>query len=93
MFFAIWGAWKNPLPSFTTNQKTLDTDAVDWLPWLLFFLRSLKSQKEHLLVKMGNAQGWDDLPAECVVILKLLDERRRLIISEVEKHTDVSRRR
>lgn len=73
------------------TQKTLDTDTVDWLPWLQFFLRSLKSQKEHLLVKMGNAQGWSDLPAECVTIMELLDVRRRLTIGEVEKHTGVPR--
>lgn len=26
------------------TQQTLESDTVDWLPWLHFFLRSLKSQ-------------------------------------------------
>lgn len=73
------------------TQKTLDTDTEDWLPWLQFFLRSLKSQKEHLLVKMKSAQGWGDLPSECVAIMELLEERNRLTIGDAEEHTGAPR--
>ncbi len=33
------------------TQKTLKADAVDWIPWLHFFLNSLKRQKDHLASK------------------------------------------
>ena len=73
------------------THKTLETETVDWLPWLSFFLRSLQSQKEHLRVKMDSAQGWVDLPVECVAIMELLEERNRLTIGDAEKHTGVPR--
>jgi len=73
------------------TQKTLETESVDWLPWLSFFLRSLRSQKEHLRIKVEGAQGWSDLPTECVAILNLLEERNRLTIKEAEERTGAAR--
>lgn len=40
---------------------------------------------------MNTAQGWDDLRSECVVILEQHEARRRLTISEIEKHTGAAR--
>lgn len=73
------------------TQKTLETDTVDWLPWLSFFLRSLRSQKENLRIKLDSAQGWGDLPAECAAIMELLEKRNRLTIGEAEKQTGAPR--
>ena len=46
------------------TQGTLDKEAHDWLPWLLFFLRSLKAQKDHLAAKMADNWGWESLPED-----------------------------
>jgi len=35
------------------TQLTLNRDAPDWEPWLLFFLRSLKQQKNRLAAKIS----------------------------------------
>ena len=36
------------------TQITLNNDAPDWVPWLTFFLRSLKKQKERLEAKIAR---------------------------------------
>lgn len=51
------------------TQGTLDKEAPDWLPWLSFFLRSLKAQKDHLEAKMADNRGWESLPADSVKVL------------------------
>lgn len=36
------------------TQGTLEDDNPDWLPWIRFFLTSLKSQKDHLATKVKD---------------------------------------
>lgn len=43
--------------SLRRTQTTLDSEEVHWLPWLRFFLISLKRQKDHLDVKLEAHVG------------------------------------
>ena len=73
------------------TQGTLANDAPDFEPWLLFFLRSLKKQKDHLAEKLER-----DVPVEGLhsVALKILLEARRvgqITTGEAERLTAVPR--
>jgi len=63
------------------TQKTLQGQA-DWLPWLNFFLRSLKRQKDHLKTKIPAIANYSHLPQESVLILQYLDAHARMTISD-----------
>ncbi len=63
------------------TQKTLKGE-TDWLPWLNFFLRSLKRQKDHLKAKTDTLAQYNHLSKECSVILQHLDTHGRITISE-----------
>lgn len=63
------------------TQKTLQGQA-DWLPWLNFFLRSLKRQKDHLKAKTTAIAGYSHLPQESVLIMQYLDTHARITISD-----------
>lgn len=63
------------------TQKTLNVD-TDWLPWLIFFLRSLKRQKDHLKVKVETFEQYRDLPGESVAIMQYLDAHEKITISD-----------
>jgi len=77
------------------TQKTLKGDKTDWLPWVGFFLNSLKRQKDHLAEKT-NALNYDGqysaLPYESMLIMQFVDSHHRITISDAEKLiTSVSR--
>ncbi len=67
------------------TQTTLKQDAPDWEPWLGFFLRCLKKQKENLAVKVEQVKVTSDtsMPLLSVEVLKLLGEHRRLTIAQM----------
>lgn len=69
------------------TQGTLKNDTPDWQPWLSFFLRCLKKQKDNLIAKVENenTECTDDtnLPTLSVRVLKLLNENERMTISEI----------
>ncbi len=71
------------------TQKTLKQDSPDWEPWLGFFLRCLKKQKNNLAAKIEKDRGKADitLPTLSLDILKLLQENERLTIAEIVKQT------
>ena len=71
------------------TQTTLKTDSLDWEPWLRFFLRALKKQKNNLEFKIeqGKSNNDVDLPTLSVKVLKLFDEHERLTISEIVQLT------
>lgn len=73
------------------TQSSLEKDSPDWLPWLSFFLRSLKTQKDHLQVKMAESQGWEGLPSDSVKILNYLLTHERLTVQEAEQLTQTPR--
>ncbi|MDQ6997749.1 MAG: Fic family protein [Mariprofundus sp.] len=73
------------------TQKTLKGE-TDWLPWLGFFLRSLKRQKDHLKAKTDSLEQYSHLSQECVIIMQYLDTHGRITISEAYKFiTNVSK--
>lgn len=67
------------------TQTTLKQDAPDWEPWLGFFLRCLKKQKENLAVKVEQEKvmGDNSLPLLSLEVLKLLGEHERLTIAQI----------
>jgi predicted HTH transcriptional regulator len=74
------------------TQKDLDTEHLDWNPWLLFFLRSLKRQKDRLEVKLEREKIMrSSLPQLSVSILELAKEHGRITTGEIENYTHASR--
>jgi len=57
------------------TQGTLTRDEPDFEPWLLFFLRSLKKQKDRLAEKIAREPGAEGLHPDA---RKILEEARRL---------------
>jgi Fic family protein len=76
------------------TQLTFKSTQADWEPWLGFFLRCLKKQKDRLqqrLDKEHQASIADDaLPSLSVEILKLLTLHERLTIAEIVKLTNAN---
>ena len=74
------------------TQKSLATDEVNWQSWLLFFLRSLKKQKDKLAQKLERELIFQSsLPELSVEILKLAKEHGRITTREIEKYLGASR--
>jgi Fic family protein len=74
------------------TQKDLDTENPNWNPWLLFFLRSLKRQKDRLEVKLEREKIMrSSLPQLSVSILELAKEHGRITTGEIENYTQASR--
>ena len=74
------------------TQKDLDTNNPDWNSWLLFFLRSLKRQKDRLEVKLEREKIMrSSLPELSVSILELAKEHGRITTGEIEALTQASR--
>lgn len=63
------------------TQKTLKSK-TDWLPWLNFFFRSLKRQKDHLQTKILHVEKYSHLPQESVIIMQYLEKHNRITISD-----------
>ncbi|MBA5249092.1 MAG: Fic family protein, partial [Gammaproteobacteria bacterium] len=63
------------------TQKTLNSK-VDWQPWLTFFFRSLKRQKDHLKTKTDSVEKYSHLPQECVIIMQYLEKHNRITIAD-----------
>jgi Fic family protein len=74
------------------TQTTLKTDSLDWEPWLRFFLRVLKKQKNNLefKVEQGKLNNDVELPTLSVKVLKYFDDHERLTISEIVQLTDAN---
>lgn len=64
------------------TQKTLGGDKADWIPWLTFFLNSLRRQKDHLATKIQKPSQYSALPIESVKILEYLADHERITISQ-----------
>lgn len=73
------------------TQGTLAQDEPDFEPWLLFFLRSLKKQKDRLADKLAREPRGEGLHPDA---LKMLEEARRvgrITTGEAEKLTGAPR--
>ncbi len=66
------------------TQKTLNSE-TDWMPWLSFFFRSLKRQKDHLEVKTELIEKYSDLSEECANIMQYIEYHNRINLSKACK--------
>ena len=74
--------------SLRQTQITLNDLEPNWETWIVFFLKSLKSQKENLEVKITREQFLlSQMPNMGQTILEHLHIRNRITISELEALT------
>ncbi len=77
------------------TQTTLQSDAPDWEPWIGFFLRCVKKQKDTLAARLDRewtAQGGEDeLTQLSRQVLKALREQDRLTIAQLISITGANR--
>jgi len=77
------------------TQTTLKGNAPDWEPWVGFFLRCLKKQKDNLVRRLDreNASAADesDLPELSAQVLELLRENKRQSIAQLADATGANR--
>ncbi len=73
------------------TQSTFNQAHPDWEPWLGFFLRCLKKQKDTLQKRIDeehpSPQANEALPQLSLEVLKLLKAHPRLTIAEMVQHT------
>lgn len=73
-------------------QITLDSKKPKFENWILFFLKSLKKQKDNLEKKVKTEkilqENFDDLHLE---VLKILKNHKRLAVSDIQKLTGANR--
>lgn len=73
------------------TQTTLKTAAPDWDPWIGFFLRCLKKQKDVLARRLDRERAGqvasDDLPELSVRVMELFATRERLTAPEIQDLT------
>lgn len=74
------------------TQGTLKTDNPNWQPWIVFFLRSLKQQKQRLEVKLEREKLlMAQLPELSLQILELTKSRGRITNNEAVTLTGANR--
>ena len=74
------------------TQTTIRTEAPDWQPWLLFFLRSLAEQVRHLQKKVERERiVLAAMPELQLRIVEFAREHGRVTIGEAIKLTGASR--
>ena len=74
------------------TQGTIRTGNPNWEPWLLFFLRALRQQKERLAKKIEREKlVVSSLPEHAIRILEHAREHGRVSIGEIAKLTGASR--
>jgi Fic family protein len=74
------------------TQTTLFLPQTNWQSWLVFFLKSLKRQKDNLEIKVNREHILlNQQPESFQVILDLLQSRGRITVGELEKLTTYSR--
>lgn len=74
------------------TQITLKAEEPDWEPWLVFFLRSLKKQKDNLLRKVEREHYFlQAIPQLATEILELVKENGRITTGEILLLTQAKR--
>ena len=75
------------------TQATLGDDKTDWIPWLRFFLTSLKRQKDHLTAKldMHLSEGYKHLSAESILLLEYVTKHGRITTAEAHSLLNIPR--
>ena len=74
------------------TQATLKSENPDWEPWVSFFLRCLKKQKDNLVAKLERERILAEaLPPLSQKVLSLLKQHGRLTISDLEQLTGANK--
>ena len=74
------------------NQVTIRTDAPNWQPWVVFFLRALQQQMRRLAKKVETrGDRACALPELSMRIIEFAREHGRVTISDIVKLTGTSR--
>lgn len=75
------------------TQTTLDDDNPDWLPWLRFFLTSMKRQKDHLVAKieMHLSDQYMDLSPESAQVVEYVNKHGRITTSKAQSLLGIPR--
>ncbi len=78
--------------SLRRTQRTIRTEAPDWNPWLEFFLKALRHQKQRLERKMERERMMlAAMPELSVLILELAREHGRVTMAEAVRVSGASR--
>ena len=73
------------------TQATILTDAPDWQPWLLFFMRSLQQQKRRLSAKIEREErALAELPELAVTILGYARQHGRVTNRDIVREAGAS---
>jgi len=73
------------------TQTTIQTDAPDWQPWLLFFMSSLQQQKRRLAVKIEREKNaLAALPELSVKILDYVRDQGRVTTRDMVREFGAS---
>ena len=74
------------------TQGTLGSDALDWEPWLVYFLTALSRQKNRLQQRIDRERLiLGDLPELSVRILDVTRDRGRVSVADAAQVTGASR--
>lgn len=74
------------------TQGTLREESLDWGPWVTFFLRCLKKQKDNLATELERERVLArSLPPLSLSVISLLREHERLTGAELERLTGSNR--
>jgi Fic family protein len=74
------------------TQITLNLPVTDWNTWVIFFLKSLKRQKDNLEIKVNREHILlTQMPETAHIILDLLKSRGRITMGELEMLTSINR--
>ena len=78
--------------SLKRTQKTIRSEKQDWEPWILYFLKTMLMQKDHLAVKIKEEQSLrTSLPALSRQILEIINTRGEISVKEIEDITAANR--
>jgi Fic family protein len=78
--------------SLRQTQTTLNLAHTHWQPWITFFLKSLKRQKDNLDIKISREQILLTLmPETAHSIMEVLRSRGRITMGGLEQMTSINR--
>ena len=79
------------LANLEIKRFTIRTEAPDWQPWLLFFLRALQQQKRRLAIKVEREKNaLAILPELAVKILDYVRDHGRVTTRDMVRETGTS---
>lgn len=75
-----------------STQGSIDTPSPEWTPWIVYFLRALKKQKQQLETRIEREQILAArLPSLSINILELATEQGRLTVGQIVELTGTNR--